>query len=76
MTFIQQLKKHNPALYQIHQWIMEVEEKGWGEIEFIVKAHDYKARMIDMKAVKPKGKTLRKSITKKVMVKCKSADPK
>jgi len=66
MIFIKQLKKH-PTLYQIHLWILKVEEEGWGEVEFVVKCHDYKAKTIDMKAIKPKNKNV-KSFTKRIRV--------
>ena len=64
-----QLKKDNPVLYQIHIWIMKVEQEGWGEIEFTIKSHNYKAKMVIMKAVKPEKKTLGKSMTKRIMIK-------
>ena len=69
MTTIEQLKKTNPTLYQIHKWIVKIEAEGWGEIEFTVKSHDYKAKMVTMKAVKPKKKTIGKSMTKRIMIK-------
>ena len=66
---IEQLKKDNPILYQIHLWIVKVEQEGWGEIEFTVKSHNYKAKMVEMKAVKPKNDKIAKSMTKRIMIK-------
>jgi len=68
-SFAQQLKKNNPTLYQIHEFIMSVAELGYGEICFDIKAHDYVARMVEMQAKNPKKNTTAKSITKRVMVK-------
>jgi hypothetical protein len=63
------LKKDYPILYQIHQWILKAKELEYGEMEFVIKAHDYEARQVVMKAVKPKKRERAKSITKKVMIK-------
>ncbi len=62
------LKKENPTLYQIHRWILNVANEGWGEIEFTVKAHDYRAKWIDMKAIGNKKKTSPKSIKKRIVI--------
>ena len=74
MTIIQQLKEVNPTLYQINEFIISAGKLGYGEIVLTVKAHDYVARVIDMQAIKPKGKTIAKSITKRVMIKEKKLD--
>lgn len=66
--FLQQLKEVNPTLYQIHVFIIDVAKLGYGEIEFMVKSHDYLSKMIDIKAVKPEVKTLPKSIGKKIII--------
>jgi len=76
MTFIKQLKKYNLTLYQINNFILDVEKMGYGEVELVIKTHDYRAKIVDMRATKPKGKTMRKSITKKVMIKYKDEHPK
>ena len=68
MTFTEQLKKENKTLWQINEFILDVERMGYGEVEITIKSHDYKAKIIGMKAVKPKKKTIRKSIGKKIMV--------
>ncbi len=69
MNFYQRLKKHNPTLYQIHSFITSAKDLGYGEIEFTISAHDYQAKVISVKAVKPNKKTLAKSVTKRVMIK-------
>ena len=69
-----QLKKYNPTLYDIHKFIVDAKELGYGEIEIVIKAHDYVAKIVELKAVKPKKKTMAKSITKKVMIKAKKVD--
>ncbi len=74
MNFTQQLKKHNPTLYQINKFIISAKELGYGEIEFTINAHNYQAKIVSMKAVKPDKKTLAKSVTKRIMVKEKSFD--
>lgn len=63
------LKETNPTLYQINEFILKAKELEYGEMEFTVKIHNYNARIIDMKAVKPKKKTMPKSVTKRVMIK-------
>lgn len=65
----EQLKIFHPTLHDIHQFIMDAEKLGYGEIEITVKAHDYKAKIVVLKAVKPKKKTMAKSITKRIMIK-------
>ena len=62
-------KKVNPVLYQIHTFILDAGKLGYGEVELVIKSHAYVAKMVDMKAVKPKEKTLRKSITKRIVIK-------
>ena len=69
MTFNKQLKKFNPTLYQIHQWILDAKKLGFGSMEFEIKTHDYVVRILSMKATKPKDKVSQKSITKKIIVK-------
>lgn len=66
--FAQQLKEFNPTLYDIHSFIVDAAELEYGEIEFTVKTHNYMAKIVEMKAVKPKKKTMVKSITKRVMI--------
>ena len=68
MTFIDQLKKYNSTLYEINKFILDAEKLGYGSVELVIKTHDYIAKIIDLKAVKPKKKTLIKSITKRVIV--------
>jgi len=63
------LKEENPALYQIHQFILKAEELGYGSVEIEVKIHDYVSKIIDLKAVKPKKKTMQRSFSKRVMIK-------
>jgi len=65
---MKQLKETNPALYQIHSFILKAEELGFGSVEIVVKIHDYLAKIIDLKATKPKKKTMQKSFSKRVMV--------
>ena len=62
------LKEYNPTLYQINEFILKAKELGYGEIELVIKTHDYKSKTVEMKAVKPKGKTLQKSIKKKIRI--------
>jgi len=69
MNFVQRLKKYNPTLYDIHKFIVDAKELGYGEIEIVIKTHDYVAKIVEMKAIKPKKKTIAKSITKRVMIK-------
>lgn len=59
--------KKYPVLYQIHLWILKVQDEGWGEIEFTIKSHNYQAKTINMKATKPKKKNL-KSLSKRILV--------
>jgi len=68
VTNEQILKKHNPTLYQINEFILKAKELGYGEIELCIKTHDYVSKIVELKAVKPKKKTLAKSITKRVVV--------
>lgn len=63
------LKAFNPTLYSIHNFIVDAKKLGYGEIEFTIKTHNYAAKVIDMKAVDPKSKTLAKSVTKRIVVK-------
>jgi len=69
MVFIDKLKKIHPTLYGIHKFIIDAKKLGYGSIEFDVSTHDYKAKMVTMKAVKPKKKTIGKSMTKRIMIK-------
>lgn len=64
-----QLKKYNPTLYAIHKFIIDAKKLGYGEIELTIKTHDYVSKIVEMKAVKPKKKTMAKSVTKRIMVK-------
>lgn len=66
--FLEQLKTYNPTLYQINEFILKARELGYGEIELVIKTHDYISKMIELKAIKPKKKTLQKSVTKRVMI--------
>ena len=68
MTFLNRLEQFHPTLYQIHKFIVGAKELGYGEVELIIKTHDYVAKIFDMKAIKPKKKTLQKSVTKRIMV--------
>jgi hypothetical protein len=68
MNYTQQLKKYNPTLYQINEFILNAKKLGYGEIEFAIKTHNYVSKIIDIKAVKPKKRTLAKSVTKKIVV--------
>ena len=62
------LKKFNKTLWQIHQFIIGAEKLGYGEVELVIKTHDYISKKIEMKARKPKKKTIRKSIRKGVQI--------
>lgn len=68
MNIIEQLKKQNPTLYQINKFITDAKRLGYGEIELVIKTHDYISKMVEMKAVKPTQESLPKSITKRIMV--------
>lgn len=59
----------NKTLQQINDFILKAKELGYGEVELVIKTHDYISKTIEMKAVKPKKDTLQKSIKKKVRVK-------
>jgi hypothetical protein len=80
MKLLKQLKKYNSTLYQINEFILNAKKLGYGEIELIIKTHNYVNKIVEMKAVKPKKKKLPKSITKRVMVaekkKCTTCIPK
>jgi len=65
---MKQLKETNPTLWQIHEFILKAEELGFGSVEIVVKIHEYLAKIIDLKATKPKKKTMQKSFSKRVMV--------
>jgi len=67
-SFIQQLKKESPTLYEIYSFIVSSKELGWGEIQFTVKTHNYTNKFVEMKAVKPTKKTMMESVTKRIMV--------
>lgn len=69
MTFLKQLKKHNKTLYQINLFILQAKELKYGEIQFTVKTHNYINSIVEMKAIKPKTKTMAQSVTKRVMIK-------
>ena len=69
--FTAQLKKFSPILYDIHKFIIDAKKLGYGSVELVIKTHNYVNKVVEMKAVKPKKKTLVKSITKKVMIKSK-----
>ena len=62
------MDKHNQTLTQIHEFILKAGELGYGEVVLTIKAHDYRARIVDMKAEGPGKKTIAKSITKRVMI--------
>jgi len=68
MSYLKQLKRFNPTLHQIHEFIVNAKALGYGEIELTIKTHNYINKIVEMKAVKPKKKTLAKSITKRVVV--------
>ena len=63
------LKKYNPTLHQIDQFIRDAKKLGYGEIELTIKTHDYISKIVELKAIKPKTKKLAKSVTKRIMVK-------
>ena len=67
--FVLQLKEFSPHLYQVNSFIVDAKKLGYGEIELTIKTHNYISKMIDVKAVKPKNKTLAKSISKRIVVK-------
>lgn len=66
--FFQQLKKINSTLWEINKFIIDAKKLGYGEILLTIKTHDYISKMVDLKAVKPKKKTMAKSVTKRVMI--------
>ena len=66
--FIEQLKEFSPTLHQIHIFIMDAAKLGYGEIEFVVKTHDFASKIVEMKAVSPEKESLPRSITKRIMV--------
>ncbi len=68
------LKKYNPTLHQIDQFIRDAKKLGYGEIEIVVKTHDYISKIVVLKAVKPSKKTFAKSVTKRIMVKKKGKE--
>jgi hypothetical protein len=68
MNFLKQLKKYNPTLHQINEFILNAKELGYGEIELTIKTHDYVSKIVELKAIKPEKETLAKSVTKRVMV--------
>lgn len=62
------LKKENETLWQINEFIVDAEELGYGEIELVVKTHDYMSKFVELKAVNPDKKTIARSRMKKIKV--------
>lgn len=68
MDFAKMTLKYPKIHKQIHKWILEAEEKGWKEVEIVIKTHAYKLQWIDLKAIKPKKDAIAKSMSERIKV--------
>ena len=67
-VFLKMLEKFHPTLKQIHDFIINSTELGYGEVLLNIKCHDYINKMVEMRAQQPKDKTIQVSVTKRIIV--------